>query len=293
MSGLLIAGRLVPVAGLNIIPPASHGGPAWAQLDPGDYMMRPTPWIRQLLVHTTGGLWPQAVLPGRSPGGHAQQIAEMWAGSDRGGGERVHSAAQLIVDFDGSVACLCDLASVAAYHAEASNPWSIGIEMSTWPHGEISEATLKATARLVDALCWPTFPIPRQMPRGPYRNEPIARMEVIDGYGAPMPGTQTLKSPGKRRQLGGPNLCGVVGHRDQTSERGAGDPGDAIWNELDALGFERRDFHIFEDLAVGKDRQAQLNARGARLKVDGVVGPASLLAAENQGYRSWADVPRS
>jgi len=280
VSGLLIAGKLVPVAGLNIIPPASHGGPAWAELDPGDYMMRPTPWIRQVIIHTTGGLWPQAVLPGKAPGGHAQQIAEMWSGADRGIGKRVHSAAQLIVDFDGTVACLCDLASVAAYHAEASNPWSIGIEMSTWPHGEISEATLKATARLVDFLCWPTFPIPRQIPRGPYRNEPIARMEVTG-------------SKGTRSQLGGPTLCGVFGHRDNTSERGAGDPGDAIWKELDALGFERIDFHTFEDLLIGKERQAFLNSRGARLKVDGVVGPASLLAATNQGYRNWSDVPRS
>ena len=286
--GLLIAGRLVPVAGLDIIPPASHGGPAWAQLNPGDYAMRQTPWIRQVIVHTTGGLWPQAVLPGRAPGGHARQIAEMWSGADRGGGERVHSAAQLIVDFDGTVVCLCDLAAIAAYHAEASNHWSIGIEMCTWPRGEISEATLKATARLVDALCWPTFPIPRQMPRGPYRNEPIARMEVVRevvSLGSRVGST--------RRQIGGPNLCGVFGHRDNTSERGAGDPGDAIFKELDLLGFEWLDFHTFEDLLVGKERQALLNSKGARLTVDGVVGPKSLLAAENQGYRCWSDVPRA
>jgi hypothetical protein len=284
VSGLLIADHLVSVAGLDIIPPASHGGPAWCRLHPGDYMMRQTPWIRQIIIHTTGGLWPQAVLAGRAPGGHAKQIAEMWSGADRGGGERVHSAAQLIIDFDGTVACLCDLATVAAYHAEASNHWSVGIEMSTFPHGEISGATLRATARLVDFLCWPTFPIPRQMPRGPYRNKPIARMEIestVNGGAL------------KRVQLGGPGLCGVFGHRDNTSDRGAGDPGDAIWNELDTLGFERVNFHTFEDLTIGKERQAQLNARGARLTVDGIVGSKSLLAAENQGYRNWADVPRS
>jgi hypothetical protein len=283
LSGLLVAGALVPVAGLDIIPPASHGGPAWARLDPGDYAMRQTPWIRQIILHTTGGLWPQAVLPGRAPGGHAREIAEMWSGADRGGGERVHSAAQLLVDFDGTVVCLCDLAAIAAYHAEASNHWSIGIEMCTWPKGEISEATLKATARLVDALCWPLFPIPRQMPRGPYRNEPIARMELPH---------DALSGQGRRHQLGGPNLCGVFGHRDNTSERGAGDPGDAIFKELDLLGFERVDFHTFEDITIGKERQAQLNARGVRLTVDGVVGSRSLLAAENLGFARWADVPR-
>lgn len=286
MSGLLIAGALVPVAGLNITPPASHGGPAWARLHPGDYMMRPTLWVRQLILHTTGGLTPQPILEGGGKPGHARQIAEMWSGADRGGGERVHSAAQIVVDFDGTVVCLCDIAAIAAYHAEASNPWSIGIEMCTTPHGEIYEATLKATAKLVDFLCWPTFPIPRWMPRGPYRNEPIARMEIMDHADGTI----------ARRQLGGPGLCGVFGHRDNTSERGAGDPGDQIFRQLDVLGFERVNFDTFEDITIGKERQAFLNSRGARLAVDGVdgvVGPRSLLAAENQGFARWANVPRS
>lgn len=282
---LLIENKLVPVEGINILPPASNGGPPWAQLDPGDYAPRRTPWVRQLVVHSTGGIWPQPVLPGAGKPGHAREIADMWRGADRGGGERVHSAAPLIVDFDGTVVCLCDLFRCAAYHAEASNPWSIGIEMCTTPRGEIYEATLKATAKLVDALCWPLFPIPRQMPRGPYRGDPIARMEIQ----ARTPG-QPLDA--KRTQLGGPTLCGVFGHRDNTSERGAGDPGDAIFRELDAFGFERLDYHTFEDVTAGKERQAALNARGARLLADGQVGPKSLLAAENQGYASWRDVPR-
>lgn len=282
---MLIADRLVPVAGLDIIAPASHGGPDWARLDPGDYMMRPTPWIRQVIVHTTGGLWPQPVRPGAGKPGHARQIADMWSGADRGSGQRVHSAAQLIVDFDGSVACLCDLHAIAAYHAEGSNPWSIGIEMCTQPDGSIYEATLKAAARLIDALCWPTFPIPRQMNRGPYRNQPLSRMEyTVIGSG---PGTNA------RHQLGGPDCIGVFGHRDNTSERGRGDPGDAIFAELALLGFESWDFEAREDLLVGKERQAFLNSRGARLAVDGQVGPKSLLTAENQGFSRWADVPRA
>lgn len=280
MGGLLVADKLVPVAGLDILAPASHGGPGWCRLDPGDYMLRPTPWVRQIIVHTTGGLWPQPVRPGAGKPGHAQQIADMWDGADRGGGDRVHSAAQLVVDFDGSIACLCDLNAIAAYHAEGSNPWSIGIEMSTMPDGSIFEATLGAAARLVDALCWPMFPIPRQMHRGPYKNMPLARMEYV-----------SLSSP--RKQIGGPDCCGVFGHRDETSERGRGDPGDAIWTELDGLGFERLDFEAREDLLAGKERQAVLNAHGARLTVDGQVGPRSLLAAENLGFRRWRDVPRA
>lgn len=278
---LLIDHKLIPVAGLNILPPAEVGGPHWARLDPGDYAPRRTPWVRQIIVHTTGGQWPQQILPGGGLPGHAREIADMWRGADRGGGERVHSAAQLLVDFDGTVVCLCDLFWCAAYHAEGSNAWSIGIEMCTRPGGGIHEATLHATARLVDALCWPTFPIPRQMVRGPYRNRQLSRMELEAG------------GKFKRQQLGGPDCVGVFGHRDNTSNRGPGDPGDAIFAELATLGFEAWDFEAREDLLVAKERQAALNARGARLLVDGQVGSRSLLAAENQGFSRWRDVPRS
>lgn len=209
-AGLLVNGDLRDAPGLVIIPPASHGGPAWAQLGPEDYRMRPTTWVRQVILHTTGGLWPQPVRPGAGTPGHARQIADMWRGADRGGGDRVYSAAHIIVDFDGSIACLCDLARVMTYHAEGSNQWSIGIEMSTHQDGSIQQATLDASARLVAALTWigkpGLFPIPAQMPRGPYRNAPLARMETGSGR--------------TRHQIGGPNVVGVLGHRDNTSEIG-------------------------------------------------------------------------
>lgn len=279
-TGLLIDGALVPVAGLAIIPPASYGGPSWAQLSPEDYRMRPTTWVRQVVVHTTGGHWPQPIRPSAGTAGHAQQIADMWRGRDRGGGEFVYSAAHIVIDFNGDIACLCDLGRVMTYHAEASNPWSVGIEMSTYPDGSIQEATLSAAAGLVAALTWSgsggLFPIPAQMPRGPYRKQPTPRMETGGGR--------------TRHQIGGPNLVGVVGHRDQTSERGRGDPGDAIWSRLAALGFEGVDYDGGEDLLVGKQRQDALNARGERLAVDGVVGPSSIAAMQRHGFSRWRDV---
>lgn len=276
--GLLIAGDLVEVPGLTVIPPASHGGPPWARLGPEDCRARPTPWIRQIIVHTTGGDWPQGVRAGAGPAGHAEQIARMWSGDPHS------SAAQLIVDYDGSVACLCDLATVEAYHAEASNPWSVGIEMCTMADYSIYDATVAATATLVQWLC-SQFGIPEQMPRGPYRDQPLRRMEVT--------------TAGQRHQLGGPDLVGVFGHRDNTSERGRGDPGDEIWIRLAALGFEGLDYDYDggEDLAVGKRRQAELNALDAKagntirpLVVDGIVGPGSMAAARRLGFTRWRDV---
>lgn len=276
MTGLLWAGQIVPIPGLTIAPPASHGGPAWAALDHGDYRQRPTPWVRQLILHSTKGIHPQPIRAGAGPGGTDKVVADFWRRDE------AHSAAQLVVDTDGSVACLCDLARVAAWHAEGSSPWSIGIEMYQLADGGLYEATLDATARLVVALC-ELAGIPQQMPRGPYRGAPLRRMEVGAGEA--------------RRNLGGPDLVGVFGHRDNTGRRGRGDPGDAIWQRLAALGFEGLDYDGLEDLLVGKRRQATLNAADARaghtyrpLTVDGVCGPASIAAMRRHGYTRWRDV---
>ncbi len=280
--GLMIGGIIVPVAGLNIIPPFGSGGPEWCQLHSGDYTPRKTTWVRQVIVHTTGGNWPQPIRPGGGNPGHAKQIADMWRGADRGGGEKVHSAAQIIVDFDGSIACLCDLARIAAYHAEGSNGWSIGIEMSTMPDGSIYSATLDATVMLLEALTLSgkpgsgLFPIPSQIPKQPYKNQPLLRIET--GTGA------------TRHNLGGPDCVGVFGHRDNTSNRGFGDPGDEIFKRLIAVGFEAVDFDLKQDIALGRQRQAALNAGGESLTVDGIVGPASISAMRRHGFSRWRDV---
>ncbi len=268
MSGLLIDGRLVPIPGLRIIPPASHGGPSWASLDPGDYRQRTARWIRQIVPHSTKGRWPQPILPGAGPGGRGRVVADFWRG------DPAHSAAQLVVDTDGTVVCLCDLARAASYHAEASNPWSVGIEMYQLGGGEIYQATIDATVRLVLGLC-ETLAIPAQLPRGPYRGAPLRRMETGNGPG--------------RRNTGGPDVVGIISHRWNTSERGRGDPGDALELALLAAGAEPLDYDRGEDIERGKRRQAALNARGERLVVDGLVGPASIAAARRHGFARWRD----
>jgi hypothetical protein len=282
IGGLLIAGRNVLVPGLTIIPPAP-AGPQWASLTVGDYRMRHTSWVRAVMLHTTGGHWPQPIIPGAGPAGHARQIAEMWSGADRGGGDQVHSAAQLLVDYDGSVACLCDLAHVAAYHAEMSNDWSVGVELCTRPDGSIYQATIDATVALVPALC-DALGIPLQIHSAIYHNQPLLRMEE----------TVTVNGRPQRKQFGGPDCVGVLGHRDNTGNRGRGDPGDAIYTALiDRAGAEPLDFSTGEDLRVGAARQAWLVAHGAKIKIDGLVGPVSLAAAKRQGFAAWRLVPTS
>jgi hypothetical protein len=267
MPGLIIAGWPHAVGGLVIL---NRNDYDWCRLHPDDYTMRRTTWVRAIVLHTTGGNWPQVVRPGAGVRGHAQQIAKMWSGADRGGGERVHSGAHIVVDFDGTIACLADLQIHAAYHATSVNDHTIGIEMCTMPDGSIQQATLDATVHLVvgeGGLC-ELFGIPPQVHIAPYRNAAIPRLAA-----------------------GGRDAVGIYGHRDQSDQRGRGDPGDRIYELIVEAGAEALDYAAGEDLAKGRARQQALNASGGQLVVDGLVGPASLAEAKRQGFARWSDVP--
>lgn len=254
--GLLIAGVIVPVEGLDIANPTDT---PWCKLDPGDYKRRQTAWIRQVIVHGTRGGWPQGILPGAGAGGRDKIVAEFWRKDPE------HSAAPLVVDTDGTVACLCDLAYFAPYHATVSNDWSVGIEMAQVGASDVYEATIAATVRLVRALC-EQFSIPFQIPTA-YRNKPLERMLT-----------------------GGKDCVGVFGHRENTHRRGRGDPGDAIMVALEQATAERFDFDAGHDLSAWKLRQAKLNAMGEKLTVDGVAGPSTMAALRRHGFASGREL---
>ena len=245
MPGLLVNGQEIPVEGLTIINPNDA---AWCRLDPKDYRQRPTPWVRQIILHTTKGDSPQTVLPGKGPGGRAKSTAEFWRG------DPTPSAAHIVIDNDGTVACLCDLATTETYHATVSNPWSIGIEMYQEAGNGIHEAVFDSAVKLVPALCR-IFGVQFQIPRAAYKNRPLRRMAD-----------------------GGEHCVGVFGHRDNTDRRGHGDPGDEIFKRLAGAGAEQFDHDAEEDLDVWKSRQNTLLAAGANLEVDGVPGPATCAA---------------
>jgi hypothetical protein len=256
MPGLLVNGKQVPVENLTIINPMDA---EWCRLESKDYSRRPTPWVRQVILHTTKGNWPQTVLAGRGGGGKAKLVADMWRGDPKS------SSAHLVIDNDGTVACLCDLATTQAFHATVSNAWSIGIEMYQESGNGIYEAVYDATVKLVPALCR-IFGIQFQIPKRPYRNAPL------------------------RRMADGGRLCvGVFGHRDNTEQRGRGDPGDEIFARLAKAGAESFDHDAGEDLEAWKARQAELNQRGAQLVADGAPGPATVAAlqAAGRGHGIW------
>jgi hypothetical protein len=266
-SGLIIAGRKVLVPGLTII---NSTDAAWCQLRPGDYRMRQTRWVRGVVAHSTGGNWPMPIVDAPGPGGECERYADIWAT------DPAHSAAHLVVDSRGTVACLADLQYVCAYHATSVNDVAIGIELAQMRDNTMHRATIDAGARLIRGIC-DAMGIPFQVCSTPYANRPIDRLV-----------------------RGGADCVGIYGHRDQSDQRGRGDPGDAIYEALLALGAEPLDYAAGQDLERGRARQLWLNAEASRrgetwspLVVDGLVGPASLERARRMGYGRWRDVPVS
>lgn len=259
-TGLLIAGKLYQVPDVNVLAPASAGGPSWCSLSPKDYRMRRGA-ARQVVLHTTKGDWPQHVIPGAGPGGRARLTADFWRNDPSS------SAAQIVIDNDGKVACLADLEYVCAYHATVSNEYSVGIELYQEPGGGIYEAVFAAAVPVVRAIC-SALCIPFQYTADPYTGHPLQRF--LDGA---------------------PDFYGVTGHRINTEQRGRGDPGDEIFARLFAAGAEPVIAAQRQDITRGMARQAWLNAHGGALATDGLVGPASLAEAARHGFQSWRDVP--
>lgn len=251
-TGLIIDGKPVVVDGLSV---TNWHDDKRAALGAGDCRKRRTPWVRQIILHTTKGIWPQHVIPGAGAPGKHLAVAEFWRGDPE------HSGAHLVVGRAGEVSCLADLATVTAYHATASNEWSLGIETYQEGDGGIYQAALDSTIQLVLALAR-LFQIQLQVPGKPYRRAPMARM--VDG---------------------GPSVVGVLGHRDNTHRRGQGDPGDEVFRRLVAAGAEPIITDGGDDLAIWTRRQRALGVRP-----DGIPGPATAAALKARGFPGgvWA-----
>jgi hypothetical protein len=205
-----IHGQPVDVPGLRTLSFLDAGGPKHcAHYYPrGHALVRP---LRQIVMHTTGGI--------RDCGGLALDGTGMPAVA---AGESVDrfaiyyskpasrkASAHLWVGERGTVLCTADLACERTWHATASNPASIGIEITERPDGRVYAESVRAAAALAAWLC-DRFEIPRRIPTlGPKH---CARV---------MPRATSFR--------------GVIGHRNVVGKH---DPGDAIFDALLAAGFE-------------------------------------------------------
>src|SRR5262245_2126133 len=255
--GLVIGGAVIPVAGLAVYNWHDHA--SMPRLRSSDYRPRETSWVRMLVLHTTKGDEPLTVVAGSGPTGMASETARAWAH------DPTHSGSHLLVDGDGSVWCVADLAADAAYHAEDLNEVSVGIEICQTPGLEIFEAQLEATVRLCDAL--------------------TRLLRIQRQFHAPYLGEAT---PVGRLAAGGTDCVGVFGHRDQTTARGPGDPGDPVFKRLRLANYEQWNFDEGDDLDAWVTRQTALG-----VDADGIPGPGTTNALEDAGLPNglWISRP--
>lgn len=229
--------------------------------------------VSLVVLHTTKGIpggsdkREQVIKPGFGPDTKAEdRTATFWST------DPTSSGAHIVVDHDGSAACLADLKTVCAYHAgqfEVNNR-SVGIEIFQGNDAELYEGQLDVVRKIVDTIT-ATFGIQRQIPDRYPNNTPIPRLQ----------------------KLGGRDLIGVVGHRDVSDQRGKGDPGDAIMNVLANNGYEKFDFFAEKDKEVWKARQASIKTRF--LTADGIPGKQTTAALLDLGYEHglWVLPPSS
>lgn len=267
--GVVIGGVMEDIAGLSVL---GFLEPQSLRLASDDYEPRDADsWIHSIVLHTTRGIpggsdqRPQRLLSGTPPKeAHIPSIIEAWTT------DRACASAHLLVDLDGTMACVADLLTETTYHAgqKEVNHHSIGIEMVQGKDAELYVEQIEQTVRLVDFLTR-RFGIQRQF-HWPYRNQSIHRIRE-----------------------GGASVVGVYGHREVSDDRGLGDPGDEIFHALRGAGYEAFDFEKGEDLRVWEERQTMLAARlSINLDTDGVPGTETVSALKLAGYSQGLFVPR-
>jgi hypothetical protein len=256
---MIVIGRSIDIPGVRTVSWHEPGGLA---LPPGCGRPRGQSWVRLFVLHATVGDAPQTVRSGAGPSGMAARTVEAWASEGR------HAGAHLIVDGDGTVYCLADLAATATYHATSVNEISIGIEVCQSHSLEIWQAELDALILALDRLTL-ELGVPRQY-QWPYRGHPVPRLAS-----------------------GGRDCVGIIGHRDQTEQRGKGDPGDAVYAAMHAAGYLPLDYAAGDDLLLGRERQQALTRRGLLVVPDGVCGPKTIAALRRSGVASgqWVQRP--
>lgn len=165
---------------------------------------------KAIVLHTVHGKR-GALKPGGKPSKRAESYARYQAATAR------DVSWHFTIDTDGTVVQSADPALWLCWHAGAVNAWTIGIELVQDADGTLYEATLASTVALCELLC-ASLSIPRRLP--------------VDASGKPSRGVIAALT-GARGPWGG-----VFGHRNQTHNRGPGDPGDQPFEVLLRAGFE-------------------------------------------------------
>ena len=164
---------------------------------------------RAIVIHTVRGKLGRVADAPSVPSARAERYARYQATTTR------DVSWHITVDTDGTIVQSADIAAWTCWHATSVNGWTIGIELVQESDGTVYRAQLAAVVALCDLLC-ARLGIERRVP---------ARGGVpIVGVVPRLTGTD------------GP-WSGVFGHRNQTRQRGAGDPGSSVFLALLAAGY--------------------------------------------------------
>lgn len=251
---LLIDGKLVDVPGVKILAPR---GEPWNFVKKGQ--SRTTrPQLK--ILHKTVADDPEKI-DEQPPAadyardwGRARQTIEYWQSKQLSG-------THLVTGHTGDTVCTEDLVRFIGWHANSANNRSWGHEIKEYVGGRVHRAAIEAAVAitLVDTSA---IGVQWQCPKRYIPNRPFPRFSN-----------------------GGVDLIGVFGHRDVTDQRGYHDPGDAVFDMLEAKGFERFDFYAGQDLEVWSARQEWLAKEGwYKGPIDGIAGAGTTRALAACGF---------
>lgn len=172
------------------------------------------------------------------------------------------------VDLNGDVICQNDPVMNYSWQAGQFNPSSLGIEMVQQTKDGIRylyEEQINKTVLLLDFLT-AALGIQRQI--------------------AWKDGNPVLTQV--QRIINKNDFVGIVGHVQLTRDRGAGDPGEHIFNALKAAGYECFNLSINEDIEIWKQRQSSLGMNDC----DGIPGKRTVEELKAKGYKNGLLVQR-
>lgn len=164
---------------------------------------------RAIVLHTVHGKLGALSDAPSVPSDRAERYARYQASTTR------EVSWHLTVDTDGTVVQSADVASWTCWHATSVNGWTVGVEMVQEADGTLYRLQLAAVVALCDLLC-ARLGIDRRVPAR--AGVPIVGVVPrLTGHDGPW--------------------SGVFGHRNQTTNRGPGDPGSHVFLALMAAGY--------------------------------------------------------
>jgi hypothetical protein len=257
----------IVINGQRIVIPDVESGcyldnPKYTFTDKKDFGIRASK-VQSICIHTRMGIWPQTFTDvGKDR--DWDEIGVKNASND----DRIASW-HISVDADGSYVSHLDAVKHKAYHCGQCNDTSIGIELYQDSLGGISLPTLATGVKLVDTLTR-QLGIQRQ-----YATERMISPRFARGTKGKDAAADRAYLPGGKS---GADFVGVFGHRNATTNRGKGDPGDKIFEMLAAAGYEGFEVDKNQDLEAWKARQVALG-----IQATGVAGMETVTALKAAG----------